>query len=59
MISMNIQAQNQLEKRKEIVNKAIKICVECGNLAVRIDNYGIYCNNCNSRFKIQKEKNVV
>ena len=56
---MNIQAQNQLEKRKEIVNRAIKICIECGNLAVRIDNYGIYCNNCNSRFKIQKEKNVV
>ncbi|MGI9566278.1 MAG: hypothetical protein ACR2LL_04605 [Nitrosopumilus sp.] len=53
---MNIQAGEQFERRKEIVNRAVKICIECGSVAVLIDNYGIYCNNCNSRFKIKEEK---
>ena len=58
MICTDNQAQQQFEKRKEVVNKAVKICVECGNLAVLIDNYGIYCNSCNSQFKIEEEKNI-
>lgn len=59
MRSVNIQGQNHLAKRKEIVNRAIKICIECGNLAVHIDNFRLYCDNCNSRFKIEKEENIV
>ena len=56
MLGMNTQTQQDFETRKDVVNKAVKICVECGNLAVKIDNYGIYCNNCNSSFQINEEK---
>ena len=56
MSSINIQAEEQFRRKKEVVNKAVKICIECGSLAVLIDNYGIYCNNCNSRFKVREEK---
>ncbi len=55
MLSANIQSKQQFEKRKEIVNKAVKICIDCGSLAIKIDNYGIYCKECNSRFKVQNE----
>ena len=56
MLGLKIQTKQDTEIRKDVVNKAVKICIECGNLAVKIDNYGIYCNNCNSSFQIKEEK---
>ena len=55
MLSTNIQTEQQFEKKKEIVNRAVKICIDCGSLAIQIDNYGIYCKECNSRFKVKSE----
>ena len=43
----------EFEMKKEIVNNAIRICIECGNRSVVIDNYGIYCKDCNSKFRIE------
>ena len=55
MLSTNIQTKQQFEEKKEIVNRAVKICIDCGSLAIQIDNYGIYCKECNSRFKVKSE----
>ena len=56
MLSTNIQSKQQFETRREIVNKAVKICIDCGSLAIQIDNYGIYCKECNARFKVKNEE---
>jgi hypothetical protein len=40
------------EIKKEIVNHAVRICIECGSRSVVIDNYGLYCKDCNSKFRI-------
>ena len=45
-----------LEEKKEAVNKAIKICVNCGSISVKIENYGIFCKECNTVFDIKEEK---
>ena len=45
----------EFEMKKEIVNHAVRICVECGSRSVLIDNYGIYCKECNSKFRIKDE----
>jgi len=49
--------QNQLELNKKTVNKAIRICVNCGNIAVRIENYGVFCKDCGSFFDVERENN--
>jgi ribosomal protein L37AE/L43A len=48
---MQIQ-QNQSESSKT-VNKAIRICVNCGNIAVKIQNHGIFCKDCGSFFDVE------
>ena len=48
-------SSREFETKREIVNRAIRICIECGNRAVLIDNYGIFCKDCNSQFKIEEE----
>jgi ribosomal protein L37AE/L43A len=48
---MQIQ-QNQLKSNK-IVNKAIRICLNCGNIAVKIENHGIFCKDCGSFFDVE------
>ena len=46
----------EFEKKKKIVNDAIRICINCGNISVLIDNYGIYCKDCNSKFLRKSDK---
>ena len=43
------------ETKNNVVNNKIRICIVCGSKTVLVDNYGIYCRDCNSQFKI-KEK---
>ena len=38
----------------ETVSSGIKICVECGSRTIRVDNYKIYCKDCNLIFKIKE-----
>lgn len=47
--------QNQLELKKKTVNRAIRICVNCGNTAVHIQNYGVFCKDCGSFFDVEKK----
>ena len=44
------------KSRKISVNKAIRICVNCGNTAVHIENYGVFCKDCGTFFDVE-EKN--
>lgn len=46
----------EFKKKKKIVNDAIRICINCGNISVLIDNYGIYCKDCNSKFLRKSDK---
>lgn len=51
---MQIQ-QNQIESNKKTVNDAIRICVNCGNIAIKIQNQGIFCKDCGSFFDMEKK----
>ena len=44
---------NSIEEKKKTVNKAIRICVNCGSISVQIENYGIFCKECNAFFDIK------
>ena len=44
-----------LELNKRTVNNAIRICVNCGNIAVKIQNHGIFCKDCGSFFDMEEE----
>ena len=54
---MQIQTfqDDQLESNKKIVNDAVRICIECGNIAVKIQNHGIFCKDCGSFFDVEKD----
>ncbi len=52
---MQYDHQNQLEMNKKTVNKAIRICVNCGNTAVHIENYGVFCKDCGTFFDVEKK----
>lgn len=45
---------NPFESNKKTVNNAIRICVRCGNIAVKIQNQGIFCKDCGSFFDVEK-----
>ena len=45
--------EQKLESKKGIVKNSIRICVECGSQAVKINNLGLYCKDCNSFFKLE------
>ena len=47
---MMSQVDYEAYRRHGTVNNAIKICVTCGNVGVKIDHDHIYCNNCDSKF---------
>jgi len=47
--------QNQLELNRITVNRAIRICINCGNTAVHIQNYGVFCKDCGSFFDLEKQ----
>ena len=46
--------QNQSEPNKKTVNPAIRICVNCGNTTVNIQNYGVFCKDCGSFFNVER-----
>ena len=48
---------NNFERKKHTVNKAIRICVNCGNLSVRIENHGIFCKECDMFFDVKENEN--
>ena len=50
---MQIQ-ESQVKSHKKTVNKAIRICVNCGNIAVNIQNKGIFCKDCGSFFDLEE-----
>lgn len=56
MNTQHIQ-QDQSEFNKKTVTKAIRICVNCGNKAIRIENRGVFCKDCGSFFAVEKENN--
>ena len=45
----------QSESNKKAVNNAIRICVSCGNIAIKIQNHGIFCKDCGSFFDVEKK----
>ncbi len=45
----------QFGSNKKTVNDAIKICVNCGNIAVNTQNLRIFCNDCGSFFDVEKK----
>jgi len=53
---MQIQSfeDKRLESNKRTVNNAIRICITCGNIAVKIQNHGIFCKDCGSFFDMEK-----
>ncbi len=54
---MQIQSfqDNLPESNKKTVNNAIRICVDCGNIAVKIQNHGIFCKDCGMFFDVEKK----
>lgn len=48
---------NSFEEKKQTVNKSIKICVNCGSISVKIENYGIFCKECGTFFDASEVKN--
>ena len=56
MTTQHIQ-QDQSEFHKKTVNKAVRICVNCGNITIRIENHGVFCKDCGSFFDVEKENN--
>ena len=49
--------QSSWESKKQTVNKAMRICVNCGSVSVHIENYGIFCKECGTFFDVKEEKN--
>jgi predicted amidophosphoribosyltransferase len=54
-MDMQIQ-QNQLEINRKTVNKQIGICINCGSISVKIENYGVFCKDCGSFFDVEHKK---
>jgi len=54
---MQIQSiqQNQSELNKKTVNPSVKICINCGNIAVDIQNNGVSCKDCGSFFGVEEK----
>ncbi|MCH7967266.1 MAG: hypothetical protein IIB02_07640 [Thaumarchaeota archaeon] len=48
------QCQILQELDKKTVNHAVKICVNCDNISVHIENYGMFCKDCGSFFDVKK-----
>jgi len=47
-------SQKQLESKKKTVNQSVRICVNCGNIGIKIQNHGIFCKDCGSFFDVEK-----
>ncbi len=51
MISSKLE--NKSEHPQNIVNNAVKICIECGSVTVAIVLNKIICNECDSQFEME------
>jgi hypothetical protein len=49
-------SSKSLELKKETVNKAVRICVNCGSISVHIENYGIFCKECGIFFDAKEDE---
>ncbi len=38
--------------QKQMINKKIRICIECGSLAIRSENKMVRCTECGKKFFI-------
>ncbi len=56
MMETQVIHSNSLELKKQTVNKAIRICVNCGSISVHIENYGIFCKECGVFFEVKEDK---
>lgn len=48
---------HNFEGKKQTVNKAIRICINCGSLSVHVENYGISCKECDMFFDVKENRN--
>lgn len=53
---MQLTSPKNLELKKQTVNKAVRICVNCGSISVHIENYGIFCKECSIFFDIKENE---
>jgi len=52
---MQIQIDPIQESNKKTINQAIRICVNCGNVAILIQNHGVFCKDCGSFFEMEED----
>jgi len=45
--------ENQQEFSKKTVNPAVRICINCGSIAVSIQKNGVFCKDCGSFFDVE------
>jgi hypothetical protein len=57
MMDTQLVQSNNLKVRKQTVNKAVRICVNCGSISVHIENYGIFCKECGIFFDVKENNN--
>lgn len=44
-------------QKKGLVDKKVRICIECGSSLTQKEDQGILCNDCGNFFKIKEERN--
>lgn len=49
--------KNKIEDKKQTIDKSIRICVNCGSISVKIQNYGVFCKNCGIFFDVERVNN--
>jgi rRNA maturation endonuclease Nob1 len=54
-MSEQLLSHDQIKSNRETVNQAVRICINCGNIAVKIENHGIFCKDCGSFLDLEKE----
>lgn len=55
-MNMQLTSSKNLELKKQTVNKAVRICVNCGSISVHIENYGVFCKECGIFFDIKENE---
>ena len=48
---------NKSDASKHIVNKKIRICVNCGSKSLNIKNHRMLCKECGAFFQVKETKN--
>ena len=52
-----MENQAVIASKKKIVNKKIRICIECGSSSTQMKDKGIHCKECGNFFKIKEDRN--